>query len=102
MGVGASVYFVIDAGKKDKHAEAGCDRHNCSVEAGQARLDANAASNAAALSLVVGGLVASTGLAIDLAHQTGSSSSDSARAPALTATAWATPDGAGTRVNGRF
>jgi hypothetical protein len=102
VGVGAGVYFLVDAAAKDEDSKNGCDRDVCTLEAGQARLDASAARNASALSFVVGGLLVSTGLAVYLTHQSSSGSSDSAHGSPITATAWVAPGAAGTAVRGKF
>jgi hypothetical protein len=73
----------------------------CAAKAAQARIDANEAQSASALSFVVGGLLATTGLAIYLAHAS-SSRSESAATSKIIATAWAAPGGAGAILSGRY
>jgi hypothetical protein len=94
-GLGAGTYFAVRAGS-DHDASGTCDRGVCTYERTRDYGDS------AALSFVVGGSLAATGLVIYLISRQPSSTESAAAEHAWTAAAWAAPHAGGAVMRGQF
>jgi hypothetical protein len=97
VGLGVGMYYAVRAGNDHDHGvSVMCDGATCTY---QHKRDFG---DSAALSFVLGGSLAATGLVIYLVSRTPSSTESAAAAPAWTAAAWAAPHAGGAVMRGRF